>query len=309
MARKVILDIDPGIDDILALCLALFDPRLDVLGVTVSGGHVPAQAALRMVQAVIEYLDPPRLPRLGVGGDMQECGFPENRSFWGAYILDELNFHVAELFCTHPAEKIIADLIRAHPREITILSCGPLTNVARTFAKEGDLCMLTHRLVMMGGAISEAGNVTPVAEFNFYRDPHAARQIFRCKAAKTLVPLDVTNRVVLHYDILDALPPASTKLGDFLRKVIPQSLYSYRQHFGLEGMYVQDAVGVLTLTHPHLFGSKMQAGDVECAGELTQGMTVFDRRHTTTWTQKLDVVTEVEVDLVRELIVEGLNRG
>lgn len=308
MARKIILDIDPGIDDVLSLCLALFDPRLEVLGVTTCGGSIPAQAALRMVQAVIEYLDPPRLPRLGMGTELHETGGLEKRSFWNTFILDELNFRVAELFSTHSAEKIIADLIRTYPHQVTILACGPLTNIARAFAKESDLCTLTHRLVIVGGAITEPGNVTPVAEFNFYQDPHAARQVFRCRAAKTLVPLDVTNRIVLDYDVLDALPPASTRVGDFLRKVIPQSLYSYRQYFGLEGMYVQDAVGVLTLTNPGLFQCKMMAGDVECSGELTRGMTVFDRRHTATWTQKLDVVTDVDADLAKELIVEGLNR-
>lgn len=309
MAKKVILDIDPGIDDALSLCLALFDPNLEVVGITACGGHVSSPLALKMIQGIIDYLDPPRLPRLGVGSELLEKYIPEKRCFWNALTLENFEMSGTGLCTVHPAEKIISDLIRTHPHEITILACGPLTNIARTFARESDLPTLVHRLIIIGGAVTEPGNVTPVAEFNIYRDPMAARRVFRSLTAKTIVPLDATNRVTFNYDILDHLPPETTKIGEFLRRIIPRALHTYRHHLGMERMYIQDTVGLLALTHPQFFQCKMMAGDVECLGELTRGMTVFDRRHNPSFSANLEVVTGLDAEIIKENILLGLRRG
>ncbi|MDO4569373.1 MAG: nucleoside hydrolase [Planctomycetia bacterium] len=306
MARKIILDVDPGIADILALYFALYNAEIDLLGLTVCGGHSAPQAALRTVQAIIESLDPPRLPRLGVGSELSPTPQPTHRNFWNAQGMSALHMPTADYFSVHPAEKIISDIIRSHPNEVTIVALGPLTNIARAFAREKDLCTLTHRLIIVGGSILEPGNATPVAEFNFYRDAHAARQIFRCRAAKTLIPLDVTNKILIDYDVVKILPPEGTRLGDFLRDVIPHSLYLHRQYLGIEGMLVPGVVGLLSLLRPEMFLSKMLPGDVETDGELTRGMSVFDRRILPKWNANIDVATDIFASNIREEILKFL---
>ena len=126
MAIKVILDVDPGIDDALAVMIALFDPRLEVLAVTATGGNVPAGRASSNLQALVTYLDPPRLPRVGIAPD---DGVLPARSFsmHGPDGLGGIDLPAVSLHGSHPAEKVIWETVRAHPRQVTILSLGPLT--------------------------------------------------------------------------------------------------------------------------------------------------------------------------------------
>src|SRR4030042_3023525 len=115
MPKKVILDVDPGIDDAMAMTMALFDPRLDVVPVTAVGGNVPAELSTRNVQAIIEQLDPPRWPRVGVASP-PDHGLPvDGRYLHGVDGLGGADFQVAERRSRHPAEKIICDEVRAAP--------------------------------------------------------------------------------------------------------------------------------------------------------------------------------------------------
>ncbi|NQU20515.1 MAG: nucleoside hydrolase [Candidatus Nealsonbacteria bacterium] len=308
MARKVIIDCDPGLDDAMALCMALFDPRLDVLAVTAVGGNCSPAQATRNVQAIIEQLDPPRWPRLGTASAPDD-GLPvDGRYLHGSDGLGDSDFEVAELHHPHPSEKLICDEIRAQPEGVvTILALGPLTNVARAFARDPELPSLVGQVVMMGGAVAGPGNITPTAEFNMYCDPNAAQAIFRSHSTKTLVPLDVTNRVVLSYDLFNRLPDELSKVGRFLRKILPPAFRGYRQQFGLEGIHVHDAVALVAVTQPELFTTEEMAGDVEVTGELTTGATVFDRRGVPAWRNNMDVAVDMRTDAVIETIIQGLN--
>src|SRR5262245_52350798 len=136
MARKVILDVDPGIDDAVALCLALFDPRLEVVAVTAVGGNVAPDQANRNVQTVIEQLDPPRWPRIGAASWPEEDYPADNRHIFGSDGLGEAEFQVAELHHLHTAEKVLSDEIRNAPNDITVIALGPLTNLAHSFRRD-----------------------------------------------------------------------------------------------------------------------------------------------------------------------------
>lgn len=310
MARKVILDVDPGIDDAMALCMALFDPSLDVLAVTAVGGNVPPAQATRNIQAIVEQLDPPRWPRLGAASAPDE-GLPvDGRYLHGIDGLGDTNFEVAELHHVHPSEKVICDQIRDQSEgTVTIIALGPLTNIARAFVRDPELPRVVGRIVITGGTVSGPGNITPAAEFNMYCDPLAARAVFRSPSTKTLVPLDVTNRVILTYDLFNQLPDESTRVGRFLRKILPPVFRGYRQQFGLEGIHVHDSVGLMSVLYPDLFTAREMAGDVETRGELTMGATVFDRRRLPNWRNNMEVVVEMHKDQVAEAIVRSLNNA
>ncbi len=306
MAKKILLDVDPGIDDAVALCLALFDPQLEVVAVTAVGGNVPPDQATRNVQAIIEQLDPPRWPRIGVAS-MPEMGLPtRNVQLHGADGLGNAKFQVSQLQHRHPSEKVICDEVRAAPGEVTIIALGPLTNVARAFTRDPGLPEMVGQLVMMGGTIGGPGNITPAAEFNVFCDPEAARGVFRSSATKTLLPIDVTGQVSFGYDMLDKLPAETTRAGRFLRRILPFLFRTYRQELGYEDIRLNDVVAFVAALQPDLFEIELAAADVELSGELTTGATVFDRRRIREWRTNIAVATKVDIATVRQAVVRGL---
>jgi inosine-uridine nucleoside N-ribohydrolase len=303
MPRKVIIDCDPGIDDAIALCMALASPELEVVAVTAVGGNVPPAQATRNVQGLIAELDPARLPRIGAASP-PEFGLPlDGRHLYGTDGLGGVELRVAELARQHPSEKVICDEVRASPEAVTIVALGPLTNIARAFQRDPDQPSMVGRLVMMGGTVAGPGNITPAAEFNIYCDPASARAVFRSHTTKTLIPLDVTNRVLLSYDLFHQLPDESTKVGRLLHKILPPIFRGYRQEFGLEGIHVHDSIAMLAVIHPELFTTAGMAGDVETTGELTTGATVFDRRRIPAARHNMEVAVDMDAaEIVRRLI-------
>jgi purine nucleosidase len=307
MPRKVILDVDPGLDDAVAMSIALFDPGLEVVAVTAVGGNVPPNLATRNVQAIIEQLDPPRWPRVGAASP-PDRGLPvDGRFMHGIDGLGGCNFDVAELRTPHPSEKLICDEVRAAPEEVTVVALGPLTNLARAFQRDAELPYLVNQVIMAGGAVSGPGNITPAAEFNVYCDPESARAVFRSPSTKTLIPLDVTNRIILTFDLFRQLPHESSRVGSFLQKILPPAFRAYHQQFGVEGIHVHDTVALTSLLAPELFVTSEMAGDVETMGELTTGATVFDRRRRPAWRQNMAVAVEIDAPKVIETIIRGLN--
>lgn len=305
MARKVILDVDPGIYDALALCLALSNPRLDVLAVTATGGCVAAEQATRNAQVVIEQLDPDRWPR--IGSALADNDLPANtRQLHGANGLGDVHFRVAELHRQHPSDKVICDEVRAAPEEVTIVALGPLTNIASALQRDPDLATIVGHLIVMGGTVSGPGDVTPAAEFNIFCNPLAAHTVFRLPVTKTVIPLDVVSRVIMTYDLMDQLPRGSSRTGTLLRRILPSSFRFHRQQLGLEGIFVHDAVALVAAMHPELFETKAMVGDVETTGSLTRGATVFDRRRVARGQPNVEVAVDVDSQAVVDCIVKGL---
>ncbi len=308
MARKVILDVDPGIDDAVALCMALLDPDLDVQAVTAVGGNVAPNQATRNVQAILEVLDPPRWPRIGAASEPDD-GLPvDGRYLYGVDGLGGVELEVAERQHILPSEKVICDLVRSAPHQVTIIALGPLTNVARAFARDPELPGLVGQLVIMGGTVSSPGNITPAAEFNIFCDPQSAQTVFRSPSTKALVPLDVTNQLEMSFDLLNRLPSEESNVGGFLRRILPPAYRIHRQRLGIEGIHLHDTVALMSVICPQLFTMKPMAADVETQGELTAGMTVFDRRRVPAWRHNLEVAVAMEKDAVIESIIRGLNR-
>jgi inosine-uridine nucleoside N-ribohydrolase len=306
MQRKVIIDCDPGIDDALALTLALFDPKLEVVAVTAVAGIVPAERATLNVQAIVERLDPPRYPRLGSATAAEDVPYTDGRYLHGPDGLGGAGLAVSKLARQHPAEKLISDEIRAAPGDITIICLGPLTNIARALAREPDLANLISRIVIRGGSVKAIGDVTPCAESNIYADPAAARAVFKSPITKTLIPLDVTDQVVWTLDLLEQLPPEFSRAGKLVRATLPYLFRSYRQQLGLESIRLPDVVGLCAVVHPELFQTEEITGDVETGGEITTGATIFDRRPNSPHHADLEVALEVDAAGVADCLVRGL---
>ncbi len=305
MARKVIIDCDPGIDDAFVLTQALFDPRLEVVAVTAVEGNVLATQANSNVQAIIDQLDPPRYPRIGAATPADAAPQPNTRFLHGDNGLANIDFPVAQLHNEHLSEKIICDEVRSAPECVTIICLGPLTNVARAFQRDPSLPSLVDQLIISGGSVRCVGNVTPAAEFNMFYDPISARAVFRSATTKTLIPLDVSEKVELNLDFADQLPSESSRAGRLLRRLVPYAYRAYRQHLGQESILLHDAVTLAAALHPELFETVEMAGDIETVGELTKGATIFDRRPNALWRANMAVATRVDVAAVKDCILRG----
>lgn len=305
MARKVILDVDPGIDDAVAICMALADSDLEIVAVTATGGNVLPAQATRNVQAIVEQLDPARWPRIG-SALIDRAPRTDARHIHGPDGLGGVRFNVAELHHLHTSDKVICDVVRAAPEEVTIVALGPLTNVAAALQRDPSVATLVGHLVAMGGTVTAPGNVTPAAEFNMYCDPSAADFVFRSPLTKTLIPLDVSNQVVMTYDVLDKIPPETTRVGALLHRILPAAFRSFRQRLGQEGIHIHDAVALVAATNPHLFQTQSMIGAVETAGNITTGATVFDRRQLPDGQPNMEVAVEIDAAAVLESILRGL---
>jgi inosine-uridine nucleoside N-ribohydrolase len=306
MARKVILVSDPGIDGAFAVALALFDPELDVLGLAATVGNVSAEQATRNVHILVEQFDPPRWPRLGAALPVEyEI---DGRSLHGPSGLGAVNFPCAQLHHPHPSDKLLIDLVRQHPKDITVIAMGPLTVLARAFDRDPDLPGLIHRVVCVGGTWHEPGNAGPVVEFHFACDPAAARQVLRSRTPLTLLPLDVTRKLLLSPGDVLELPAPESRVSRFLRQVVPYGIGATSNMYGIEGFHLKDVLGVLAVAQPGVLNTRSLHVDVETRGELTRGMTVIDSRPGRREMANVELGVGVDVDAARQYIERVLQR-
>ena len=306
MAKKVIIDCDPGIDDAVALCMALFDPRLEVVAITATAGNVSAQQATRNIQSILDRLDPPRFPRLGASSPLESAPVVERWRLHGKDGLGNAGFGTADLHHPRPAEKVICDAIREAPDQITIIALGPLTNIARAIQRDREMPSAVGQLVMTGGSVGGVGDVTAAAEFNMFYDPLSAQAVFHSPMTKTLIPLDATSTVPFSLDFVDALPNDTSRAGEFVRQIVPFAFRAYRQELGTEVVPLPGVVALLYTLHPELFETQEMAGDVETGGVLATGATIFDRRQSGRATANMDVALGVDAAAVRDAALRAL---
>ena len=309
MPKKIILDTDPGIVDAMVLCLAAFDPTVEIVALTSVGGNVPTDVAAKNLQALVEFLDPPRLPRLGTGTPPDGSIPFDYRHVHGIDGLGRTPLPVAELRSPHPAEKIICDAVRSDPENVIIICLGPLTNIARAVARDPQLSAKIRHIYVTGGSFNGQGNITPCAEFNIYADVESAKTVLRLPCTKTLVPLDVTNPVLFTLHHLEDIPGEDTRLGKLLHSMITPALWSYRQCYGLEGIHIHDLITYMVAVHPAWATTKDLPVQIETQGYLTRGMTIADQRPIPEFPPNIEVVTKIKTNAILRAVFQGLKRS
>jgi inosine-uridine nucleoside N-ribohydrolase len=300
MAQRIIILADPGIDGAFAIALALADPDLELLGLGANAGNVPAEKASENVQIVIEQLDPQRWPRLGAALATEYD--VDGQSLHGPGGLGGVTFPVARLHHPLPTDKLVVDLVRQYPREITIVTLGPLTGLAAALDRDPDLPKLVERVVCLGGAWHEPGNASATAEFHFYCDPHAARKVLRSGASITLIPLDVSRKILFSPTDLLELPAPESRTSQFLRQIVPFGIRATSNLYGIEGFHLKDVLGVAAVALRGAISTKPMHVDVETRGELTRGMSVVDVRPQVRLQSNVELAVGVDVAAVRNYI-------
>jgi len=186
------------------------------------------------------------------------------------------------------------------------LLLGPATVLARALDRDPDLVGLLERIIVVGGVWREPGDVTAAAEFHFYCDPAAAQQVLQCGARITLLPLDATRKLLFSPRDLLQLLGADSPTARFLRQIVPPGIHASAGQFGIEGLYLQDVLGVIALGSPTALQTRRVVVDVETRGELTRGASVFDVRWSCSRKPNVDVVTEVDTAMARQYILRTL---
>jgi inosine-uridine nucleoside N-ribohydrolase len=300
MPRKVVLIADPGIDTAFAIALALNDPSLDVVGLIPCAGNVPAARACANVQILINQLDPPKWPRTA-------AAFPveyerDGTALHGPDGLGGTEFPMTDRHQQQPADKVLAELIHEHPRELTVMCLGPATTLARALDRDPELPALIDRCVVVGGSWKQPGNAGPVSEFHFFLDPPSARRLFRCGLHPLVIPLDVTRRLVLSPSELLELPNAESRTCRFLRQIVPFGIRASSHLYGIEGFHLKDVLGVAAVALPGSVTAEEQCADVETKGELTNGMLVVDARPAATGRPTAQIGTDAAIGEIRQYV-------
>ena len=245
-ARPVILDVDTGIDDMVALLLAATAPELNLRGVTCVAGNVEIHHVARNTGKILQMVGRPDVPvSIGAARPLQRRlrTAPDTHGPSGTGYV-ELRGEDRKLGSTEytpiPAARYLGAHVKRHPGEVTIVALGPLTNLAAAELGGVHFARGAREVVWMGGTLEERGNTTETGEWNACVDPEAAEACLRTGAIRRIFPLDATQDVVVTMDDLSALP--DTHLARVVRDALRFYVAFHRQADGIDGCYLHDPV-------------------------------------------------------------------
>ncbi|MEF3116667.1 nucleoside hydrolase [Streptomyces chrestomyceticus] len=309
MARKIILDCDPGHDDAIAMLLAYGNPDIDLVAVTTVVGNQTLEKVTRNALSVARIAGITGVP-FAAGSPRPLVRTIENApEIHGDTGLDgpDLPEPNVELDRRHAVDLIIDTVMSHEPGEITIVPTAGLTNIALAVRKEPRIAERVREVVLMGGGFHE-GNWSAVAEFNIVIDPHAAHIVFNERWPVTMVGLDLTHQALATPEVTKKIADVGTKPAQFVLELLDFFRDAYRENQGFEYPPVHDPCAVAYVIDPDVMTVRKAPVDIELTGGLTMGMTVTDFR----WPIPEDCRTQVAVKLDHErfwnLVVDALQR-
>jgi purine nucleosidase len=304
--RRIIIDTDPGVDDAFTFLLALASPEIKLEALTTTQGNVTVEKATRNALSVLELGNASHIPV--AQGSVLPLVQPLRAS---AHVHGESGIGNAELpepqatpVPGHAVDYLI-DRVLSEPDEISIFPIGPMTNIAMAIRKEPRFAKAVRELVIMGGAIQEAGNMTPLAEFNIYVDPHAAHIVFHSGIPMTLIPLDVTHKCLLKQEHVDRLMKVDSPVTRFLRDAIDVYLKASIQ-LGHEGCALHDPLTLATIIATELLTMKEYYVDVDISGGVSMGKTFADIFNVTKKPANIKVAMDVRGEEFIELFLQRM---
>ena len=312
MARKIILDCDPGHDDAVAILLALAAPQqIEVLGLTIVGGNVPLARTVENALRVLLLADREDIPVYG------GCPRPLLREMvtaehvHGESGLDTASGQLLAMPKTPPAEQhavnYLIDSIRASAdKTLTLVATGPLTNVAAAIAMAPDIVDRLQQLVIMGGAYHEPGNITPAAEFNIFVDPHAAKAVFDSGVDLVVFGLDITHQMRITPSRLASINKKGGRCGSAVADLLDFFNQYDMSKYGWDGAPLHDPCTIAWLIEPSIFSGREMSVAVDINDGSNLGRTVADWYAVTDEKPNATVITDGDSDRFFDLIVERL---
>ncbi|HZE30469.1 MAG TPA: nucleoside hydrolase [Actinoallomurus sp.] len=302
----VIIDTDPGLDDALALLLALGSPEIDVIGVTTVAGNTTLANATVNALRVLELAGRTDIPvAAGAPRGLIREAFRTAESFHGADGLGGLPLPPPS---TRPVDAhavdFIAERLLASTEPVTVVAIGPLTNIALLAATRPEAAARIGRLVVMGGA-ARGGNMTPTSEFNVWADPEAAHRVFAAGLPLTMVGLDVTDRAVVTSRDVDVLRTGG-RIGRFVAAAVDFYGGLHQDHYGTTDSYQHDALAVAEVIEPGIVYTSHLHVEAEYGSGLTRGTTVVDVHGVTGQVPNTHVALEFDHPRFVELLMSRL---
>jgi inosine-uridine nucleoside N-ribohydrolase len=283
--HRVIFDTDPGVDDAMALCFAMAHSRIELVGITTVYGNVTVPQATTNALYLTQLAGRSIPVAQGASQPLVKHTEAPPDFIHGADGLGNLPSRIASSGAKadpRRAAQFIVDMARTQPGQITLVPVGPLTNIAAALALEPKLPQLIKSISLMGGAIKEGGNVSPVAEANIWNDPHAADAVFTAGFDLTMIGLDVTYQVVVPVSLFEKL---AAKHKHPLTDTLLHAVRFYAQFYATRypdlktnpGCFGHDVLAFIALLHPELFS--FTQGRLRCVSEgIAQGQTILHDR-------------------------------
>jgi inosine-uridine nucleoside N-ribohydrolase len=304
----VVVDCDPGVDDAVALLLALRSPEVEVLAVTTVAGNAGIDVVTANAAALLDLAGAPRdLPLArGAAGPLRGGDREPDEPIHGVGALGGVRLPLSTRPIGDRPAELIARLALERPGEVVLVALGPLTNVAEFVTAHPEAAAALREIVHMGGAAFVPGNITPAAEFNTHCDPEAARIVLTSGLPIRLVPLDVTRRNGFPGASSDRLAAATDPVTAAAGQMLLDMTARHEARHGVRLCHVHDAAAVAAVIDPGTAVWQRCGVNVECAGELTRGALVADVMGKTDWPRTVDVALDVRDGSVEELILGRL---
>ncbi len=306
--QKIIIDTDPGQDDAVAILLALASPELEVLGITCVAGNVPLELTARNARIVCELAGRSDM-RVFAGCDrpiarkLVTAEHVHGKTGLDGITLPDPTMPVQD----QNAVDFIIETLRSEPEaSVTLVPIGPLTNIATALERAPDIAPRIARIVMMGGAYFEVGNITPAAEFNIYVDPEAAKHVFGAGIPLVVMPLDVTHKALTTRERVEAFRALPGRVGPAVASWTEFFERFDKEKYGALGAPLHDPLTIAWLLQPDLFSGRHINVEIETGSELTLGMTVADWWRVTDRAPNATFIGDVDADGFFAMLTERL---
>lgn len=310
MARKIIIDTDPGQDDALAILLALASPELEVLGIVAVAGNVPLPLTCKNALKIAELAAKPQTKIYSGACKPLMRPLVTAEEVHGRTGMDgpDLPEPRMQLQPQHGVDFIIETLLREEKDTVTLCALGPLTNIALALNKAPEIASRIQEIVLMGGGFFEGGNITPTAEFNFYVDPEAAKVVYESGVPIVMMPLDVTHKALTTARRIEALRAIGTKVGDACAQMLEFFERFDEEKYGTDGGPLHDPNVIAYLLKPELYSGRYCNVEIETASSLCLGMSVIDWWGVTKRPKNALVMRDVDHDGFFTLLTERIAR-
>lgn len=309
MAKKIILDCDPGHDDAVAILLALGNPEIEIVGITTVGGNQSLEKVTYNARAMLEAAHAHDIP-IYAGSDRPLVREQEvAESIHGETGLDgvELPVPTRPLEDMHAVNFIVKTIMESEPGTITLVPTGPLTSIALALRMEPRIAERVSEVVLMGGGFHE-GNWSAVAEFNIIVDPEAAHIVFNAPWKLTMAGLDLTHQALCTPEVQRRIEEIGTPLAVIVSGLMDFFRKTYQDNQDFVDPPVHDPCTVAYLIDPSVVQTRRCPLDVELHGELTLGMTVADLRGPEPSEEEChtQVATKLDFDKFWNLVIQAI---
>ncbi|KAI3788760.1 hypothetical protein L2E82_01535 [Cichorium intybus] len=307
--KKIIIDTDPGIDDAMAIFLALRSPEITVIGLTTIYGNVYTTLATKNALHLLEVAG---RTDISVAEGSHKATKLQVRDF--AHGMDGLGNQNFPESKSKPIEQSAAEYIveqaNLYPGEVTVVALGPLTNIALAIELDPTLTKNIGQIVLLGGDFSVDGCVNAAAETNISGDPEAADIVFTSGADVLAVGMNVTRQVIMKDYERDKLAESDGIFAKYLCKILDHYFSYHRHAYNMKGIYLHDPTALLATVNPSLMTYMEGVVKVQTTG-ITRGVTLFFNNQKrfnedNEWSNKVKVAVTIDAPAVVKLVMERL---